>query len=76
MGVVELVLLIGGAWCAVLALVVAFLTAASRADDRTDALLARIEQTPAPRPRFTERTPERELPGRAPARDRASATRA
>jgi hypothetical protein len=76
MGDVELVLLIGGAWCAVLALLVALLTVARRADDRTDALLARTEPTPSCRPRFTERTPERELPGRAPARDRAPGTRA
>ena len=76
MGDVELVLLIAGAWCALLALVVALLTVASRADDRTDELVAAIDPARARRPRFTERTPERELPGRAPARDRASATRA
>ena len=76
MGDVELVLLIGGAWCALLALVVALMTVASRADDRTDELLAGIDPAPGRRPRFTERTPERELPGRAPARDRATATRA
>jgi hypothetical protein len=73
---VDLVLLIGGAWCLLLAVVVALLAAASRADGRTDALLARIKPSPARRPRFTERTPERELPGRAPARDRAPVTRA
>ena len=72
----DLVLLIGVAWCALLVLVVALLAAASRADDRTDALLARIKPRPARRPRFTERTPERELPGRAPARDGAPVTRA
>ena len=74
MGDMELVLLIGGAWCALLTLVVALLTVASRTDDRTDELLGGIDRAPARRPRFTERTPERELPGRAPARDRATAT--
>jgi hypothetical protein len=73
MGDMELVLLIGGAWCALLALGVALLTMASRADDHTDELLGGIDRPPARRPRFTERTPERELPGRAPARDRATA---
>jgi hypothetical protein len=38
MGWLELVLLIGGAWCAGLVLVVAALGVASRADDRTDEL--------------------------------------
>ena len=71
----DLVLLIGGAWCLLLAVVVALLAAASRADGRTDALLARIKPSPARRRRFTERMPERELPGRAPARDRAPVTR-
>ena len=70
----ELVLLIGGAWCALLTLGVALLTVASRDDDRTDELLGGIDRAPARRSRFTERTPERELPGRAPARDRATAT--
>ena len=43
---VDLVLLIGVAWCALLVLVVALLAAASRADGRTDALLARIKPRP------------------------------
>ena len=72
----DLVLLIGVAWCGLLVLVVALLAAASRADGRTDALLARIKPRPARRARFTERTPERELPGRPPARGGAPVTRA
>ena len=66
----ELFILIGGAWCGVLALAVALMAVARRTDEKTGALLAAIEPTRARRARFTERTPERELPGRAPVRDR------
>ncbi len=57
MGEVELVLVVGGAWCALLGFVVALLAVASRAEQRFEARLADV-------PRFTLRRPEREPPGR------------
>jgi len=65
MGEVVLVLLIGGAWCAVLCMAVSLGAVASRADDGRRAMPAPTLPTRKRRPGFTERTPERELPGRA-----------
>jgi len=65
MGDVVLVLLIGGAWCAVLCMAVSLGAVASRADDGRRAMPATNPPTPRRRPGFTGRTPERELPGRA-----------
>jgi hypothetical protein len=66
MGDVVLVLVIGGAWCAVLAMAVSLAAVASRADDGRRAMPTPPRPTPRRRPAFTERTPERDLPGRVP----------
>jgi hypothetical protein len=51
MGALELVFVIGGAWCALLGLVVALMAVASRAEDRFEARVtkARARQLPVPR---------------------------
>ena len=65
MTALEVVLLIAGAWCAVLGLVVSLLVVASRAEERFAPPVAEPPGAPRPGlPGFTERPPERELPGR------------
>jgi hypothetical protein len=46
---VMLVFVIGGAWCALLGLVVALMAVASRAEDRFEAPVARARRLPVPR---------------------------
>jgi hypothetical protein len=49
MGALELVFVIGGAWCALLGLVVALMAVASRPKDRFEARVTRGRQLPVPR---------------------------
>ncbi len=49
MGALTLVLVIGGAWCALLGLVVALMAVASRAEDRFEAPVAKVRRLPVPR---------------------------
>jgi hypothetical protein len=49
MGALELVFVIGGAWCALLGLVVALMAVASRAEDRFEAPVAKARRLPVPR---------------------------
>jgi hypothetical protein len=49
MGAFELVFVIGGAWCALLGLVVALLAVARRAEDRFEAHVAKARRLPVPR---------------------------
>ena len=49
MGALELVFVIGGAWCALLGLIVALVTVASRAEDRFEAPVTKAQQLPVPR---------------------------
>jgi hypothetical protein len=74
---VEVVLLIAGAWCVLLGVVVSLLAVASRAEERFDA--PRVEAPVARRPGlpdFTQRRPERELPGRKRPATRTGSTAA
>jgi len=63
-GDAELVILIAGAWCAVVLVTLALLAVAGRADDRFEAEARELVRTPPVPPRFTQRAPERALPKR------------
>ena len=49
MGALTLVFVIGGAWCALLGLVVALMAVASRAEDRFEAPVVKARRLPVPR---------------------------
>ena len=49
MGALELVFVIGGAWCALLGLVVALMAVASRAEDRFEAPVVKVRRLPVRR---------------------------
>ena len=79
MTAVEWVLLIGGAWCVLLAFVVSLLAVASRAEERFNARSsAGVVQPRRGVPRFTNRPQERALPDAgvaAEALERSAVTR-
>jgi hypothetical protein len=50
MGALELVFVIGGAWCALLGFVVALMAVASRAEERFEAPVVKVRRLPVRRP--------------------------